>query len=253
MTGPKVLLLDIETAPNRVYTWGLFKQNVSISQIEEPGYTMCWAAKWLGTPKVLFDSIYDNDKFIESIWLLLDEADIVVHYNGSKFDIPTLNKEFILHDLEPPSPYHEIDLYMTCRSRFRFASNKLDYVAQQLGLEGKVQHKGMRLWEGCMHNDPASWKTMKLYNKQDVRMLEPLYDRLLPWIQPHPNVTLLDDTSTSKKCPSCGSSNIHRRGVATTGTQKYRRYHCQDCGKWSRGRKTILTDPKKENVLTGLK
>ena len=113
MTGPKVLLLDIETAPNRVYTWGLFKQNVSINQIEEPGYTLCWAAKWLGKPRVMWEGISHHDDFILGIWKLLDEADIVVHYNGSKFDIPVLNKEFILADRTPPSPYIKVDLYKT--------------------------------------------------------------------------------------------------------------------------------------------
>lgn len=252
MTGPKVLLLDIETAPNRVYTWGLFKQNVSISQIEEPGYTLCWAAKWLGTKRILFDSIYHNNGFIEEIWNLLNEADIVVHYNGCKFDIPVLNKEFILGNLGPPSPYFEVDLYKTCRSRFRFASNKLDYVAQALGLGGKVQHKGMALWEGCMHNDPQSWLTMRKYNKQDVRLLEPLYERLLPWIQPHPNVNLYDEKSTLR-CSTCGSNNVQKRGTVPTLTQLYPRLHCQDCGKWFRGKGTVLSAVKRENTIVGLK
>ena len=42
---------------------------------------------------------------IKGIHKLLDECDAVIHYNGSKFDIPTLNKEFLLHGLHPPAPY----------------------------------------------------------------------------------------------------------------------------------------------------
>lgn len=252
MTGPKVLLLDIETAPNRVYTWGLFKQNVSISQIEEPGYTLCWAAKWLGSKRIMWEGISHHDDFIQTIWNLLDEADIVVHYNGSKFDIPVLNKEFILAELNPPSPYHEVDLYKTCRSRFRFASNKLDYISQALGLESKVQHKGMSLWEGCMNDNPADWAIMKKYNKQDVVLLEPLYKRLLPWIQPHPNLTLWDE-KTTRRCPSCGSNNLQQRGTSKTLTQLYNRYHCQGCGKWSREKTTSLPAAKSGTTLTGLK
>ena len=53
----KILLLDIETAPNTVYTWGLFKQNIAINQIESPGYILCWAAKWLGNEQMYFSSI----------------------------------------------------------------------------------------------------------------------------------------------------------------------------------------------------
>lgn len=252
MAGPKILLLDIETAPNRVYTWGLFKQNVSISQIEEPGYTLCWAAKWLGSKRVMWEGISHHDDFIQTIWDLLDEADMVVHYNGSKFDIPVLNKEFILAELSPPSPYHEIDLYKTCRGRFRFASNKLDYVSQALGLGGKVQHKGMSLWEGCMRDNEPDWKIMKKYNKQDVVLLEPLYERLLPWIQPHPNLTLWDK-KPERRCPSCGSNNLQQRGTAKSLTQTYKRHHCQDCGKWSREKTTSLPVEKRETTLVGLK
>lgn len=53
----KILLLDIETAPNTVYTWGLFKQNIAINQIESPGYILCWAAKWLGDDRMFFSSL----------------------------------------------------------------------------------------------------------------------------------------------------------------------------------------------------
>ena len=53
----KKLILDIETAPHRVYAWGLWDQNIYIDQIEEPGYTLCWAAKWHGKNKVMFKGL----------------------------------------------------------------------------------------------------------------------------------------------------------------------------------------------------
>ena len=79
---------------------------------------------------------------------LLNDADAVVHYNGTKFDIPTLNKEFLLHSFNPPSPYKQIDLLRVVRSNFRFPSNKLDYVAQRLNLGKKHEHEGHELWGG---------------------------------------------------------------------------------------------------------
>ena len=133
--GAKILLLDIETAPSRVFTWGLFNQNISISQIEEPGYTLCWAAKWLGKKKMMFSSVRKHGRtvMLNKIYALLEEADIVVHYNGSHFDIPTLNREFVKEEMTPPAPFQEVDLLKTCRKRFRFLSNKLDYVIRFLG------------------------------------------------------------------------------------------------------------------------
>ena len=119
---------------------------------------MCWAAKWLGESDITFASVQHTDSkaMLSGIHQMLDEADAVIHYNGTKFDIPTLNKEFLLHDMPPPSPYKQIDLLRTVRSTFRFTSNKLDYVTQQLKLGGKTKHEGHELWIKCMANDPAA-------------------------------------------------------------------------------------------------
>ena len=148
----KVLFLDIETAPNKVYCWGLWNQNISINQIVEPGYTICFAAKWENSKKIHFHSMQKNGikRMVKEAHKLLEEADAVVHYNGKKFDIPTLNREFLLAELQPPSGYSEVDLYSAVKKKFRFASNKLDYVSSELGIGNKVQHKGMGLWTDCM-------------------------------------------------------------------------------------------------------
>ena len=112
----KKLIIDIETAPNKVYAWGLFNQNIALSQIEEPGYTLCWAAKWYGKSKIYFNSIHQSsqEEMLKEIHDLLSEADAVIHYNGTKFDIPVLNGEFAQQGYEPPTPYHQIDWTGEC-------------------------------------------------------------------------------------------------------------------------------------------
>src|ERR1700675_1851794 len=144
----KILLLDIETAPNLAYVWGLWQQNVSIGQIVNSGYVLCWSAKWYGEREVIFDSIPRSGeaKMIRHIHHLLDKADVVVHYNGTSFDIPTLNKEFVQRQMKPPTPYKQMDLINTVRKEFRFPSNKLDYVLKALGLKQKVRHTGFEMW-----------------------------------------------------------------------------------------------------------
>lgn len=247
----KLLGIDIETAPNKVYAWGLFNQNIGINQIVEPGYTMCYAAKWHDGKEVMFDSIHQSsmEDMLKGVWALLDEADVVYHYNGTKFDIPTLNREFIRYGMSPPSPFHQVDLYLVVRKQFKFASNKLDYVSQALGLGSKVSHMGMELWHKCMEGDNKAWKLMERYNKQDVRLLPKLYKELLPWIKNHPNHALYTDDERPV-CPNCGSVHIQKRGVEQLSTQSYQRYQCQDCKTWIKGRFTILSKEKRENVLT---
>ena len=243
----KILLLDIETSPNTAHVWGLWNQNVSLNQLMESSYVMCWAAKWLGKKEILFDSIMENThkNMIKRIHRLLNECDAVIHYNGSKFDIPTLNKEFILHGMNPPSPYKEIDLLKTSRSRFKFPSNKLDYVAQALGVGKKVHHEGHELWLKCMAKDLSAWKTMKKYNKNDVVILEKVYNKMLGWIKTHPNH---NHYTSDQVCPSCGSKDLHKRGTCCNIKSVFQRYQCQSCGKWSRSNKASQVKNSGSNI-----
>ena len=240
----KRLLLDIETAPHLAAVWGMFNQNVSLDTLLSSGYTLCWAAKWYGSDEVIYDSLHRNKHrvMMSNLHDLLCEADVVIHYNGRKFDIPTINKEFVGLGLKPPVPYKQVDLLETARRQFRFASNKLDYVAQYLGIGQKIKHKGFELWKGCMDNDKSSWEQMMEYNIQDVVLLEELYNRMLPWIRSHPNHGLYADVSEQPVCPSCGSRHVQRRGTARTGVGLYQRYQCKDCGTWSRSRIMDKTD-----------
>lgn len=244
----KLLHIDIETAPHKVFSWGLFEQNIGINQIVEPGYTMCFAAQWHGKRGIIFDSIWKSghEAMVDHVHSLLGEADAVTHHNGRKFDIPMLNMEFCVRELPPPAPYQQIDFLRTCRRQFKFASNKLDYVTQALGLGGKLEHKGMDLWRDCMDGCPKSQRLMERYNKQDVRLLGPLYEHLKPWLVDHPNAALYSD-SERPTCRVCGSDNLQSRGTEKTSTHAYRRFQCNDCGSWSRSRTNCT--PNKEAVL----
>jgi DNA polymerase elongation subunit (family B) len=245
----RILLLDIETAPNKVYAWGMWDQNIGTNQVIGSGYVLCWSAKWHGENKIMFGSIQHGKPktMLGSIHKLLDEAHVVVHYNGIKFDIPTLNKEFIKHGFKPPSPFKQVDLYRICRSSFRFESNKLDYVSQALAIGAKMKHEGFELWVKCMDGNKDAWKRMERYNRQDVRLLETLYDRLLPWIEKHPTHGAHDDSGS---CPKCGSEEFQHRGYAYTTMMKYRRYQCMRCFGWFRGNKTA--SPRIQERMTNI-
>lgn len=233
----KMLVIDIETSPSIAHVWGLWNQNVSLSQLRESTRVIAFAAKWVGSKRTLFYSGHSDghDVMIARAWDLLDEADVVVHYNGRQFDIPHLNREFLLAGLTPPSPFHQVDLLDCVKKQFRFVSNKLDYVAQQLGLGHKTQHEGHTLWVRCMAGEAKAWAIMRKYNIQDVVLTEKLYEVLKPWIGSHPNVSLFE----GEGCPRCGSPDLESRGFAHTAVSKYRRYRCRACGRWSRGGQAV--------------
>lgn len=236
----KILLLDIETAPNLAYVWGLFKENIPIARIVDSGYVMCWAAKWYGESDIMFDSVVQSRprKMLQQVHDLLDAADVVVHYNGHSFDIPTLNKEFVTHGMSPPAPYKQVDLYRTVKDKFRFPSNKMEYVLNALKLGGKEKHEGFELWVKCMNRDETAWRTMKRYNIGDVTQLEKMYVHLLPWITNHPNRSAYSERPV---CTNCGVQDAAKRGFTLTRQSKYQRYQCNGCGSWFRGSKPVAT------------
>ena len=237
----KILLLDIETSPNTAYVWKLFKENIPLARLMESSETMCWAAKWYGDKKVMYDSIYESEPkaMILRIHELMDEADMVVHYYGTGFDVPTLNKEFLLHGLPPPSPAKQVDLYKVVKSRFKFVSYKLDYVAQKLGL-GQKKETSFQLWVDCMAKKPEAWKKMKAYNQHDVLLLEKVYDRIKPWIKGHANYSVYEG---AVRCPNCANTSFERRGFHYTAASKYQRYHCKGCGNWFRSGASVAAAP----------
>jgi len=230
---PRILLTDIETAPNKAYIWGLWDKFVPTDRVIESGYMLCFSAKWLGDKHMMYADMRNGSKpMLLAAHSLLNDADIVVHYNGTKFDIPTLRREFIKANMKPPAPFKQLDLLRVVKRYFRFESNKLDYVSRALGLGNKARHEGFQLWVKCMEGDPKAWSVMERYNKQDVVLLEKLYLRLRPWIDQHPNMSAYQEDLA---CPKCGSGLIQRRGSQVALTRVYQRYQCRMCGGWFRG------------------
>jgi DNA polymerase elongation subunit (family B) len=247
----RILAIDIETAPNTAHVWGLFKQNIGLNQILETGRVMCFSSKWLNEKgKLQFWSEHKDghEDTIIAAHSVLDDADAVLSFNGQSFDMPTLNREFLKYDLPPPSPYRHIDLLQVAKRRFRFTSNKMAHLAEELGVTLKESNRGHQLWIDCMNGDKKAWKEMETYNKGDVTTLAELYEKMLPWIDTHPNHALYSvENPEDPTCTNCGSIDVHRHGVQRNKTHSYLRYQCNDCGTWLRGRFTVTK--KNANVL----
>lgn len=233
-TEARILIIDIETKPNIVHTWGLFDQNVGLSQIVERGGTICFAAKWYAEPTITFRSDHHDghDEMVHEAWRLMDTADIIVGYNHRAFDVKHLHREFILAGLGPPAPHKDIDLLLVARRRFRFASNKLDNVARELGVGFKVKTDGHELWRGCMDGDDKAWRIMRKYNRHDVVLTEEVYDRLRPWVPNHPNLNMYRGITVSA-CHACGSDRLEDAGFKYTQTRAYPQFRCTTCGSYS--------------------
>lgn len=238
----KILVVDIETAPNLAWCWGLWNQNISYKagQLEKSKAMMCWGALWHGSKRapVMFDR---GPNMVENLCELLDEAEVVVGFNSKKFDVKHIQWELAKRRMSRPSPFAQVDLYQVVKRQFAAPSSSLEYMCQELLGKGKAQTGGFQLWLDCMRDDPKAWAKMERYQKTDVRRTDELYTFLKPWVDGHPNMALRDGLLDVIGCPVCSSTHTQRRGVEYTQVCSYPRYQCRSCGKWFRGAKRFAS------------
>jgi len=253
---PKVLIFDIETAPLLAYVWqhSIWNANISADKIISEWFMLTWSAKWLFNDNIMSARLTskevlaeDDSRITKKIWKLLDEADIVLAHNARKFDIPNLQTRFLLHGLNPPKPYRQIDTLLVVRREFGFTHNNLNALAKVLGLGQKVD-TNFQLWKDCLKGNKKALKKMEEYNKQDVLLLEEVYLVLLPWIKSHPNVGLYLNSDVSV-CSSCGSDQIEKHGMYVTNASKFQAYKCSICHAVSRSRVNCQSKERRQNLL----
>ena len=228
---PRILTLDIENSPHLVYTYDLYGANITPDKIIEPARLLCWAGKWFDRREVVFASEYHDgvEDMLDPLWDMLDQADIVVTYNGVRHDIPIIMRTFIENGYPPPSPWIDIDLYQVSKRRYKWASNRLGYVTEALGLPTKLETGVAQLWKKVLYDDDKAWTKFRAYNKQDVIVTELLYRAYRPWMKtPHAGLWS-GDLST---CPACGSSQLAPAGIVYTKTAAWLKSNCQNCRAW---------------------
>lgn len=257
-TGAKILLFDIETSPILAHVWGLWENNVALNQIKTDWHLLSWSAKWLGDPesKIMYQdqrrakNIEDDKNLLKDLWTLLDQCDLTITQNGASFDHKKVNARLALNNMRPYSPCEYIDTFRIAKKKFGFTSNKLEYLADKLGVKyKKSQHKkfpGFDLWKACLAGNPEAWKEMEEYNKADVLSLEGVYHRLRPWENSYnPNV-FSDDLAIT--C-ACGNKRLQKNGFKFTKNSKSQRYLCTSCGSIFTGKKNLLSKEKRGSLL----
>lgn len=230
---PRIILFDIEVSRDVVAGYGK-KWDFKVVKMVRPQELMCYAYKELNSSKVHYVSRNQFDsykEFVQSLHDLLDSADIVIAHNGNGFDIRMANRFFIKEGLGPVSPYRSIDTLQIARSQFKFFSNSLNDLGEYLELGSKKNITYADLEDDFMSNPtPKIERLMAQYNKQDVVLLEKVYNRFLPYIRNHPNMG--DLLQLNMVCPKCGSANLIYEGTHARRTGRVASYSCKDCKGW---------------------
>lgn len=233
----KILYFDIEWKPAMAYVWRMWDENVGPDQLINPGGLLCFSAIWEGETTPIFYSEWEHghQAMVEALHGLLSEAEVVVTYNGDKYDLPKSIGEFVLAGLPPIAPPTSIDLVKAVK-KFGFVMNRLAFIGPFLKVGAKVKHEGFPLWTAVMSGDEKAQARMKRYCIQDSKLLVRLYKKIRPYICNHPHLG-----TTKHECGACGSNHVHSRGVRRTKHFLIQRIQCQKCGSWSEGTRKKVT------------
>lgn len=213
-------------------------------KIEQWQKIMSISWRWFGEKKIHHMNLHYSDErsLLLLIRDLLDKADIAIAHNGKRFDDRISRGAFLMHDIEPPSPWKNVDTKIVAKQIGMFPSNSLNNLCEMFGFGTKSDTTYADLWYDCLiHNDKKAWRLMEKYNNQDVELLTKLYGKLRPYITNHPNVATI--TGRPEHCPKCGHGQLQARGSRTTNSQTYQRFQCQNCGGWCSSRKSEKSVP----------
>jgi len=230
-TERKRLFFDIETSPYIGLFWRPgYKISVSPENIITEAAIICICWKWEGQKAVhslTWDENHCDREMIEEFAPILDSADEAVAHYGDGFDIKWVRTQCLRHGVSLSPRITTIDTWKVAKYGFNFPSNRLNDIAQTLSL-GRKDPMKFDDWKRVMTDFPGALAKMVRYCKNDVRLLEAVWQKLSPYVRPktHMGVYISD-------CPECGSKNTimnQNRPLASgyrTVTMK-----CSDCGKY---------------------
>jgi len=235
-TKRKRLYFDIETSPNIGFFWTAgFKLNISTESIIKERAIICICYKWEEdkvTHSLNWDSKQNDKKMLQDFIKVANEADELVGHNGDKFDLAWVRTRCLFHRIDMFPTYTTIDTLKVARSKFKFNSNKLNYIAKYLGIGQKI-HTDYDLWKDIVLNkDKDAMDKMIKYCKMDVILLEKVHKELSLHIPAKTHYGVIFG-SYKGSCPECGSDDIVRNNkrVTATGVVKVQ-MRCNTCGKF---------------------
>lgn len=237
-TKRRRLFLDIESSPNIGLFWEAgYKKNISHDNIIKERAIICICYKWEDEKEVhwlTWDSKQCDKTMLQKFVKVVNEGDELIGHNGDKYDLSYIRTRCLFHGISMIPSYTTIDTLKISRSKFRFNSNKLDYIAQFLGM-GKKIHTEFSLWKDILlHKNKTAMAKMVKYCQKDVVLLEKVFKQLSSHIEPktHFGVVFGQDRDS---CPECGSDDFRKYGTRTTATGTRKQlYQCNTCNKYYR-------------------
>lgn len=234
---PKILAFDFETSPAKGYFFGHIWETNIIEVIE---YEQILCVAWMehGSDKVHVKGQDDfpsykkgklNDKDLVVFFRdIISKYDIVSAHNGDRFDVTVFNTRLLAHGLEPINLASTIDTKKIAKNKFHLPSNKLDDIADFLGIGRKLStHKS--LWMGCENGIESDWNYMKKYCKLDVKLQDEVLKYIIPFVKYNNTYNYLDGTRPNCTNPTCLSTNVIKSKKRKVVSGWKYQFQCSEC------------------------
>lgn len=235
-TKRRRLFFDVETSPNVGLFWQAgYKQKIDYSNIIKERAIICVCYKWEEEKEIYslqWDKSQSDKKLLQQFVEVANQATELVGHNGDKFDLPWIRTRCLFHRVPMFPHYTSIDTLKIARNKFKFNSNRLNYIAGYLGFGSKIKTE-FDLWKSILlDNNSISMEKMIKYCKKDVLLLERVYKELKTHVNPvsHYGVIFGEDRGS---CPECGSDDLKKVNSRTTATGlKKIQMKCNTCGRF---------------------
>lgn len=199
------------------------------------GSLLCFGYKWLDHKKVYCPSLLDNpgkwvlddEELVKEAHRVLSQADMIIGFYSSGFDIKYLRAKFLEYGLPVLDNVPHVDLYYIARSNLSISRKSLDNLSRYLKLDKRKYYVGSSVWRRAKAGDPAALKEVIRHCRADIVVTEEMYYKLRPLSRSHPRV------EGWEPCRVCGSGKLQRRGFAVSASKGKRiRVQCTQCGAW---------------------
>ena len=238
---PRILTWDLESSLLEGYFFRIWQENIPMRRIKKQAHLLSASFAFNNEEVQGFrltpEQVKTGDDFeiVRKVVEAVNSCDLMVTFNGKRFDVKLLNTRALFWGLPPVKQPKHIDLFEQSKRVFKFPSNSMQNVSLYLGEHGKLETSGSHLWERC-----AEWwnreecdkalQDMLIYGNQDIIATRDLYKRFQGWMKGVPNLgTITNEISGNNtlRCIHCGSDDIfHMNDVTYTSVSSFDLYRC---------------------------
>ena len=230
----KRLFYDIETSQYEVRSFRIgYNLNLGYQNVKKLAKIICISWAWDDEDKIhnlRWDENMCDKKMLEKFIKELNKADEIIAHNGDRFDIKWIRTRALYHKIPMKSKYRSLDTLKKAKSSFNFPNNRLDTIAQFLGVGAKVEHDGMKMWDAVQDGDKYYLDEMVKYCDGDIVVLRDVYLAMQSYIKNNTH-TGTHNGKIKCSCPNCASEDISllKNAFTALGTIK-REIECNSCG-----------------------